>query len=296
MKNLNKIMMNNLLRKMYILFTYICAPIPDSLYLKMIYRIRMGKKLNLDNPSTFNEKLQWLKIHDIKPEYTIMVDKYAAKNYVAELIGEEYIIPTIGIWKNFDEIDFAELPQSFVLKCTHDSGGMVICRDKTEFEYESARKKLKAALKRDYWLAGREHSYKGVPHRIIAEQYLESDNELRDYKFYCFNGKPEYLYISEGLTNHSTARISFFDLNFNIAPFQRADYEGFDYIPSKPRNFGKMVEIAKILSKDMRFLRVDLYNIEGKIYFSELTQNPAGGYMPFVPEDYDAILGEKIEL
>lgn len=207
--------------------------IPDDTYLRLAYRIRMGKKLNLDHPRTFNEKLQWLKLYDRKPEYTTMVDKYEAKQWVASRIGEEYIIPTLGIWDHFDEIDFDALPNQFVLKCTHDSGGLVICRNKATLDKEKAKKKLDHCLRNNYFWGMREWPYKNVKPRIIAEKYMEDSagraellddkstyNGLTDYKFFCINGKPRFVYVSRGFEYHTTVQISFLTLNKNFADFR----------------------------------------------------------------------------
>lgn len=270
----------------------------DKAYLKLRYNCIMGKKLNLDNPVTYNEKLQWLKLYDRKPEYTKMVDKYEAKKYVADIIGEEYIIPTLGVWDNVNDIDFDALPNQFVLKCTHDSGGIVICKDKAELDIENAKNTLNHFLNRNFYSVHREWPYKDVQPRIIAEKYMEDESgkDLKDYKFFCFNGEPKLLYISEGLSDHSTAKISFADMDYNIAEFKRNDFKPFDELPKKPINFEKMKELAKVLSKDRAFIRVDFYEINKKIFFGELTFFPCSGYLPFDPEKYDKILGDWITL
>lgn len=270
----------------------------DKAYLKLRYNCIMGKKLNLDNPVTYNEKLQWLKLYDRKPEYTKMVDKYEAKKYVADIIGEEYIIPTLGVWDNVNDIDFDTLPNQFVLKCTHDSGGLVICKDKAELDIENSKNTLNHFLNRNFYSVHREWPYKDVKHRIIAEKYMEDESgkDLKDYKFFCFNGEPKLLYISEGLSDHSTAKISFADMDYNIAEFKRNDFKPFNELPKKPINFEKMKELAKVLSKDRAFIRVDFYEINKKIFFGELTFFPCSGYLPFDPEKYDKILGDWITL
>ena len=271
--------------------------IPDSVFLKIAYYLKLKKRLNIEEPKTFNEKLQWLKLHNRKPEYTRMVDKYEAKKYVTEIVGDLQIIPTIGVWESFDQINFDELPEQFVLKCTHDSGGLVICRNKMEFDKEAARKKIQKCMKKNYYWIGREWPYKNVTPRIISEKYMEDESgSLIDYKFYCFNGKPEFLYISEGLENHPTARISFVTMDWKFAPFRRTDYIGFEQIPDKPKHFDRMAYIAGELSKGHPFLRVDLYEIGDDIYFSELTFSPNSGMMPFNPENYDRILGDMLTL
>ena len=258
----------------------------------------MGQWPDLDDPQTFNEKLQWLKLHDRRPEYTMMVDKFEVKEYVSNIIGKEHIIPTIGVWDSFDDIDFQQLPDKFVLKCTHDSGGLAICKDKESFDKVAAKKKIEKSLQSNFYRGGREWPYKNVIPRIIAEKYMEDTegNGLTDYKFYCFNGSPEYLYVSQGMDNHKTARISFLTMNWEKAPFGRKDYMQFEKLPPKPQRFDEMKLIAKKLSKDHSFLRVDLYEIKGEIYFSELTFSPCSGFMPFVPDEWDKKLGDMLQL
>lgn len=276
--------------------------ISDEKMIEIIYLRIFHQKLNLKDPKTFNEKLQWLKINDRKSEYTKMVDKIEAKKYVASIIGNEYIIPTIGIWKSFDDIDFDRLPNQFVLKCTHDSGGLVICRDKSKFNKKKARKRIEKSLKVNFYNVGREWPYKNVKPYIIAEQYMEDfdgakdSSGLMDYKFYCFNGKVRCLYISRGMENHSTAKVSFLTPSWELAPFSRTDYKSFNTLPKKPNQFNKMIELSESLSVNSKFLRVDLYEINGRIYFSELTFAPCSGFMPFEPKEWDDILGSWIEL
>lgn len=271
----------------------------DEAYLKRKFKACTGNVLDLQNPVTFNEKLQWLKIYDRKPIYTTMVDKYEAKKYVAEQIGQEHIIPTMGLWEHFDEIDFEALPAQFVLKCTHDSGGLVICQDKTKLDRQKAKRKIQKSLATNYYLAGREWPYKNVKPRIIAEEYLEDHEKgggLTDYKFFCFNGEPKFLYVSRGLENHETAQISFLTLDWEFAPFRRKDYRSFDELPQKPICLNQMVLMAKKLSEDTAFLRVDFYEVDGNIYFSELTFYPCSGYLPFDPPEWDKTLGDWITL
>ena len=272
----------------------------DEQYLKLLFKSRMGYRLNLKNPQTFNEKLQWLKLYDRKPIYTTMVDKYDAKKYVADVIGEEHIVPTFGVWDKFDDIDFDSLPDQFVLKCTHDCGGLVICRDKSKLDKDKAREKIERSLKRDYYWGDREWPYKNVKPRILAEQYMEdeSGNGLRDYKFFTFNGETKFLYLSEGLENHSTARISFYDLEGNEMPFRRSDYKPFEKMPAMPVNFVEMVELSNRLAADIKspFVRCDFYSVNGRAYFSEITFFPCGGTLPFEPKEWDEKLGEWIKL
>ena len=272
--------------------------ISDKLYIKCLYRDRIGKKLNLKNPQTMNEKLQWLKLYDRKPEYTDLVDKLKVKEIVAEKIGEEYIIPTLGVWGNADDIDFDALPDQFVLKCSHDSASIEICKDKEGFDFEGAKRRLNEHLKINHFWSAREWPYKYIKPRIIAEEYLNNSeiNGLRDYKFYCFNGKPRFLYISEGLVDHSTAKISFVENDWRLSPFQRLDYEHFDYLPEKPKNFDNMISLSEVLSDHIPFVRVDMYNVNGIIYFSEFTFYPCSGMMPFSPLEWDETIGSWLEL
>lgn len=273
----------------------------DETYLKIAYRVKMGKKLNLDPPVTFNEKLQWLKLHDRRPEYTTMVDKYEAKKWVADRIGGGDVIPTLGVWEHFDEIDFDKLPNQFVLKCTHDSGGLVIFRDKSQFDKEAARRKIETCLKHNFFWGQREWAYKAVQPRILAEVYMEDETArtmgskgLTDYKFFCFNGTPKFAYVSCGLEKHETAQISFLDMSWCFTDFRRSDYKPLSMIPPKPSQFDAMKNIAARLSKDIPFVRVDLYEVEGKVYFSEMTFYPCSGFLPFEPEKYDRALGDEI--
>lgn len=270
----------------------------DEDYIKKAFKVKMGYEIDLDYPKTFNEKLQWLKLHDRKPIYTTMVDKFDAKKYVADIIGEQYIIPTYGIWDSFDEIDFSALPDQFVLKCTHDSGGLIICRNKSELDINAGRAKINKSLTKDYYLNGREWPYKDVKPRIIAEAYMQDGekNDLNDYKFYCFNGNPEFLYISRGLSHHPTANISYLTLDWKLAEFIRPDYKPFKEVPEKPKNFDLMVEFAKKLSQNIPFLRVDFYEINGNLYFGELTFFPGSGFTKFEPDKFDLVIGKKLLL
>ena len=275
---------------------------PDEKYLKMAFRAKMGYPLNLENPETFNEKLQWLKLHDRKPLYTTLVDKYAVRQYIAEKIGEEYLIPLVGgPWNSADEIDFDSLPEQFVLKCNHDSGGLVVCRDKTRLDRKAALEKLGRSLGSNYYVQGREWPYKDVKPCIIAERYMEDERQqagLIDYKFFCFNGAAKFMYVSQGLEDHSTAHISFYDLAGNALPFKRTDFAAFTELPYKPAGLEKMIRLSNKLSQavDCPFLRCDMYEIDGKIYFSELTFTPCSGMLPFDPPEWDETIGRWIEL
>ena len=270
----------------------------DRTYLKMMYWSGLGKKLNLDNPITFNEKIQWLKIHNTDPVYTIMVHKYEDKKYVSNIIGEKYIIPTLGVWNHFNELDFDKLPNQFVLKCTHDSGGLVICKDKRKLNIKDAKKKLERSLKRNYYWIGRELPYKNVTPRIIAEPYMEDtiDRELRDYKFFVFDGVAKALYIaSDRLNTEEETKFDFFDMEFNHLDFING-HPNNSFIPHKPKTFEKMKEFAEKLGTGFPHLRVDFYEVNGKTYFGELTFAHWSGFIPFEPEEWDKKFGEWIKL
>lgn len=272
--------------------------VSDKYFIQKKYFLKTGKKLMLDNPITFNEKIQWLKLNDRNPRYTQMVDKYEAKKYVSSIIGDEYIIPTIGIYDSVENIDFEKLPKEFVIKCTHDSESTIICKDKYNTDLNELKQRISKKLKTNYYYRCREWPYKNVKPRIITEKYMATENqkELIDYKFFCFNGNPKFIYVSQGLSDHSTARISFANMNYEIEKFKRKDYKPFATLPKKPVNFEKMKELARILSKEIPFLRVDFYEINQKIYFSELTFYPGGGFIPFDPDEYDKVLGKMLEL
>lgn len=270
---------------------------PDRLFLKMMFPLKMGKKLDLNNPLTFNEKLQWLKLYNRKPEYTKMVDKYEAKKYIASIIGEEHIIPTIGIYNSVDEIPWEKLPNQFVLKCTHDSGGIVICKDKERLDIEKAKAKLSRGLAKSYFYLYREWPYKNVKPRIICEKYIvdESGIELKDYKFFCFNGIPKLFKVD--FNRSSDHRANYYDLEWILLDFGEVmcPPDSSRIIP-KPKNFDLMVSIAKKLSRDEPFVRVDLYNNNGNIYFGELTFFPATGMGRFTSDEWDKTMGIWMEL
>ena len=271
--------------------------LPDKIYLKLRFRIKMNRKLDLKNPESFSEKLQWLKLYDRNSDYIKMVDKYEAKKYVADIIGEEYIIPTLGIYDKFDDIDFDELPKQFVIKCTHDSGGIVVCRDKDELDIKKAKKKIKKSLKINYFYQGREWPYKKLKPRIIIEPYMEDNKakELIDYKMMCFNGNVQMLFTCTERFSSDGLKVTFFDLNWNKLPFERK-YKASKEKIEKPINFTKMVEFSKKISKSIPFVRIDWYEINGKLYFGEITFYPGSGLEKFYPEKWDYILGDYITL
>ena len=273
------------------------ARVPADKFLKRMYRICMGKELNLENPITYTEKLQWLKLYDHRPEYTVMVDKYAVKKYVSEKIGSEYVIPLLGVWNQVEDIDFDALPNKFVLKTTHDSGAIVICHDKNSLDISSVRKKLKFFLKREYYSNNREWPYKNVPHRIIAEPYMEDSScgELRDYKFFTFGGVPKVLYIAQGRGKGEPTVADFFDMEFNHLNFT-IDHDTAPVPPEKPKCFEEMKRLAAVLSEGTPQLRVDFYEVDGKVYFGEMTFFHCSGMEAFHPESWDKTFGDWVVL
>ena len=272
--------------------------VPKKWYLKRQFRKYVGYQLDLDNPQTFNEKMQWLKLYDHNPLYTKMVDKYEAKKYVADIIGEEYIIPTLGVWTHFDEIDFDKLPDKFVLKCTHDSGSIAICKDKENFDKKTAKKNLKKGLRYNYYYAGGfEWPYKNVKPRIIAEQYMvdDSQKELTDFKLMCFNGKVQCTFTCTGRNTDRGLHVTFYDKNWEKMSFAR-HYPIERLAMKKPANYEKMIRLAEKLAKSLKFARIDFYEINGKIYFGEITFFPGSGMEEFSPIDWDYQLGGWINL
>lgn len=270
----------------------------DKAYLKLSFRARMGYPLNLKNPRTFSEKLQWLKLYDRNPLYTTLVDKYAVRRYIAEKIGEEYLIPLVGgPWDSAEEIDFDALPEQFVLKCNHNSGGVIICRDKSSFDRAAAVRRLDEDLKKNYYLEGREWPYKNVKPCIIAEKYMEDESgELRDYKFYCFNGVPKYsLITTDRLSPDMPTCYTYFDMDFNMLPFFNSGPHARELL-SKPDKYDHMKSLAQLLSVEMLHVRVDFYQVGGQIYFGELTFFDSSGMAAFEPQEWDWIIGGWLEL
>lgn len=270
--------------------------VPAKAYCSYIYQRSTGKKINWKNPTTFNEKLQWLKVYDHNPLYTQMVDKYSVRSYISEKIGEEYLIPLIGVWDKFEDINFDELPDQFVLKCTHDSGGVVICRSKSDLDFEEVRSRINNSLKRNYYYNGREWPYKNVTPRIICEKYMvdESGYELKDYKLMSFNGKVKCSFVCHN-RDSDNMYVDFYDNEWNKMPFKR-HYPSSPLGIVKPHSYDEMIRIAEKISKGIPFLRVDFYDINGKIYFGELTFFPGSGFEEFTPDVYDELLGSWIEL
>ena len=267
----------------------------DEAYLKRLYRYSMGCELPLDDPKTFNEKLQWLKLHDRRPLYTKLVDKYEVKAYVAEKIGAEYVVPVIaGPWDSADEIDFDALPEQFVLKCTHDSGGVVICRDKAAFDREAARAKLRKTLRRNFYWAGREWPYKDVKPRVFAERYMEDESgELRDYKVMCFGGEPKLIQLHMGRFTHHTQ--DFYDTDWNLLPIYQGTPLSGSAVP-RPAFLDEMLRLSRRMAEGFIQIRLDWFCVEGRLYFGEYTFFDASGCENFEPDEYNRIMGDWIRL
>lgn len=268
----------------------------DRSFLEILFPLRTDYPLDLDHPKTFNEKLQWLKLYDHRPEYPLMVDKVEAKKYVSAIIGENYIIPTIAVYNSTDEIDFNSLPHQFVLKCTHDSGSVIVCKDKEALNRQKALRKLNRRLKYNYFYHNREWPYKEVKPRIIAELYLDNDGkELRDYKIYCFHGEPLYCQVVSGRKTRKA--MDFFDKDWNHQPFHKTKEYPFATEPiERPVNYSLMFDLARRVSANIPFLRVDFYEIKEKVYFGELTFFPASGMGGFEPMEWDYKFGDLIRL
>jgi hypothetical protein len=269
--------------------------LPDKLYLKLIFHARMGYRLNLDLPITYNEKLQWLKLYDRRPEYTLLVDKLNVREYIKEMLGEEYLIPLLGVFDRFHDIDFDLLPEQFVLKCTHDSGSSVLCKDKIKLNMKAIQKRLENSLKRNFYYPGREWPYKEVKPKIICEKYMQEDTgeAIKDYKFLCFYGEPIVIYVVSD--KDRDIRYDYFDQNFNHQPFTQQEKNS-DKAIKKPVCFNQMLEFAKLLSRNIPHVRVDFYEINGKVYFGEITFFNDSGFRKFSPELYDKVFGSYIQL
>lgn len=269
----------------------------DEQYLKLVYKMIFNKKLNLENPQTYSEKLQWMKIHDRNPLYTTLVDKKEVKDYVKNTIGEQYIIPTIGCWEKAEDINFDELPEQFVLKCNHDSGGLVICRDKERLDRRKAKKKLSVCLRNNGYYYAREWPYKNVKPCIIAEPYMEDSEsgELSDYKFFVFKGKVRAMFIATDRFGEGETKFDFYDEEFNHLDFVQGHPNATKAI-NKPACFDEMKEMAEKLAKNLRAARVDFYQVDGKVYFGEITFFHFSGLEPFKPDEWDYKFGEWLEI
>ncbi len=272
--------------------------LPDSLYLKIMFRLKMGYKLNLKKPQTFNEKLQWLKLYNRKPEYTQMVDKSEAKTIAENILGKGYVIPTLGVWDKFEDIDFNSLPDRFVLKTTNGGGGggIIICRNKSKLNLASAAKQLKSSLKANIYRNLKEWPYKNVKPRIIAEKFMvDESGELRDYKFYCFNGEPKvFLVASERFSGHCTY-FDYFDMEGNHLPFTQGGMNN-PVTPELPSTFEEMKQVAMKLSHGLPHVRIDLYSVDEKVYFGEFTFFDSSGFEKFTPREWDDTFGGWLKL
>ena len=275
--------------------------LPDVPFLRLMIKARLGYSLNLQDPKTFNEKLQWLKLYDHNLIYTDMVDKYEAKKIISSAVGEDFVVQTYGVWDRFEDIDFDSLPEQFVLKTTHDCGGVFICRDKSSFDREAVSNEIKHRLEESFFWQGREWPYKNVRPRILAEKFLTmtgesaSTDSIADYKMMCFNGKAQYCLVCTGRNSKDGLRENFFDRDWNPTPFKRNNPESLLPI-ARPAHYEKMIEIAEIISKDIPFLRVDFFEAENRLFVGELTFFPANGFGAFIPEEWDRKLGDLIEL
>lgn len=274
--------------------------LPDKLYIKIRWKLsEMNYSLDLKHPKTFNEKLQWLKLYDHNPLYTTMVDKYSVKGYVADIIGDEYIIPTLGVWDRAEDIDWDELPNRFVLKCTHDSGTAIIVDDKNKLDKDDTTRKLNKWLKRDYYLVDREWPYKNVQRKILAEQFIQIEPDIKDlpdYKFFCFNGEVKAMFVATERQNpDEEVKFDFFDSDFNHLPF-RQGHDNAKITPSKPKNFELMKQLSQKLSKGLPQVRVDLYDLGDRVLFGELTFFHFSGMVPFEPREWDERFGNWIIL
>ena len=269
--------------------------LPDDKYLERMFLFKMGHKLNLEKPESFSEKLQWLKLYNRRPEYIDMVDKYEAKKYLTNIIGSEHVIPALGVWNKFDDIDFDLLPNQFVLKCTHGWGSVIIVKDKSDFDVKYAKKDLEKDLRRNFFYSEREWVYKNIKPRIIAEPFMSNlEENLLDYKIYNFNGKAKVVVCE----NHSANILTqdFFDCDWNHLNVKKYECPNSPTVIEKPACFAEMLELSRILSKDLPFVRTDFYNINGKAYVGELTFYPSAGLRPYEPESFDYEMGSYLEL
>ena len=271
---------------------------PDEEFLIRKYKATMGRDLSLEKPVTFNEKLQWLKLHDRRPEYTVMADKFAVRQYIAEKLGEEYLIPLLGAWDDPDEIDFDQLPDQFVLKCNHNSGlGMCICKDKSQLDIEKVRSELRKGLKEDYYQKTREWVYKNVPRKIICEKFMTNGgHELEDYKIHNFNGEAKFVLVCRDRFSDTGLTEDFFTPEWEHMPVKRPKLANASVPIPRPEQLEQMLEFSRILSENIPFVRTDFYVIEGKVYFGEITFFPASGMAPFQPARWDATIGSWLKL
>lgn len=272
----------------------------DKKYIEKLFKASMGYPIDLDNPKTFNEKLQWLKLYNRNPEYTRLVDKYRVRSYIRQKLGEEYLIPLLGVWDDPDDIDFESLPNKFVIKCNHNSGlGMFICKDKTKLDIQSVKDNLKKGLGQNYYLMGREWPYKNVPRKIIAEEYMvdnSNSNEFTDYKFFCFNGYVDCVMVCLD-RNTGNPKFYFFDRDWNLKRLNKRGKNALkEFTIPKPECIDDMFAISSKLSKGFPFVRIDLYQSFGQIYFGEMTFYPDSGFDNNILKESDEYFGKLIDL
>lgn len=274
--------------------------VPDRIFLQIKYFLIFGKRLNLESPETFNEKIQWLKLYDRKPEYTQMVDKYEARKYIENKIGKEYLIPLFGVWDNFDDINFDSLPDSFVLKANHFSGGVFICKNKQNFDIKKVRQEINRVLKRNYYFYGREWPYKNVKPKIIAEKYLDDKKHIvpKDFKIYCFNGLPKLIVIFHDRYNNTTQKSeSVYDTEWNLYPCSLDEHFLINTEKEpKPECLDELLYLTRKMCCDFSQVRIDWYIIDNKIYAGEITLHTASGFTRLIPNEYDKLLGSWISL
>lgn len=274
-------------------------PLPDRQYIRLYFYLRLKRKLNLENPKHLNDKLQWMKFNYRFPLQTVVSDKYLVRAYVEKKVGKEYLIPLYGTWFNFSDINFDELPERFVLKCNHDSGGLVICKDKKTLNMKNVKKKINNCLKDNFFYIGREYQYKNIRPRIICEQFISDNGNIPvDYKIYCFNGKPDVILVCKDRFKNDShkAQYLYYDQLWNFLPWNKGDELLENFNIEKPKNLDEMLRIAQKLSEDFVFARIDLYNIGGKIYFGEITLTPNSGFDADITENTDLYFGNKLEI
>ena len=272
--------------------------LPDKVFVKLKYRKSFNRWPNLKHPRTFNEKLNWLKLNDHNPIYPTLVDKDLVKTYVGKLIGANHIIQTYGVWDKPEDIDFHKLPKKFVLKATHDSGRVIICKNKADLDLDAAREMMAQSLARDFYAVTREWPYKLVKPRIIAEELLETPNNenLADYKVHCFNGEPKFILVCRDRFEESGLCEDFYDCEWNHLDVKRPNHSNAKTLESRPVHLELMLKFSKVLSKGFPFMRTDFYITDDNIYFGEITLYPASGSVPFVPNKFDEIFGDYLTL
>lgn len=273
--------------------------LPDRLYIKLYYRMRVGRKLNINNPKTLNEKLQWMKFNYRFPLQSVVSDKLLVREYVKQKIGEQYLIPLLGKWEKYEDINFNQLPNEFVLKCNHDSGGLVVCTNKNKLNYSVAKNKIEKSLNSNFFYIGREYQYRNIKPTILCEKFISDNGKVpMDYKIYCFNGKPDVILVCKDRFGQNThrAKYYYYDQEWNFVPLNKGDDNILDPQILCPKNLDEMIKIAKVLSQDFTFARIDLYNIDGKIYFGEITLSPNSGFDADITYKTDLMFGEKLRI